>query len=92
MSIAAVVRALREAGPLAEDERMSRLRAAYESSLARSAYASFHQFYDAVQQELLATSGEVGSRANPEQVTEPARSRSTKPALTRRPSRDLQPL
>lgn len=91
VSIAAVVRALREAGPLGEDERMSRLRAAYESSLARSAYGSFHQFYDAVQQELLATSGEVGSRANPEQVTEPARTRRNKPALTRRPSRDLQP-
>lgn len=92
MSIAAVVRTLRDAGPLGEDERMSRLRAAYESSLARTAYGSFHQFYDAVQQELLATSGEVGSRANPEQVTEPARTRRTKPALTRRPSRDLQPL
>ena len=50
MSISAIVHDLRSAGPLEEGERMSRLRAAYETSLARSAFGSFHQFYDAVQQ------------------------------------------
>ncbi|MFW5473157.1 DEAD/DEAH box helicase family protein [Knoellia sp. CPCC 206450] len=92
MSIAAIVRDLRAAGPLEEGERMSRLRAVYETSLARSAFGSFHQFFDAVQQELLATSTEGPRRGNPESVTSAAPTRRAKPRLSRRKDRDLQPL
>ncbi|GAA1243461.1 hypothetical protein [Oryzihumus leptocrescens] len=87
LSLNRIIAELRDAGPLSEDERLKLLREAYESSLARMAYASFWLFYDAVNQESARQSDLLG---NPENVDHPAPgSTSTLPLLARRSDRDL---
>ena len=92
LSVRRVAQELIDLGPLTEQEKINWLREKYESSLARSAYASFQAFCEAVQHEVLALAGGIDNIADPETprpVGEPGKQR---PRLSRRPTRDLAPV
>jgi len=68
-SVRAIGLEILDAGPMTEAQKASHLRESYERTLARSAFFSFQQFYEAVQQEILALTGVTGNLANPALLT-----------------------
>jgi hypothetical protein len=92
-SVRAIGIEILDAGPMTEAQKAAHLRESYERTLARSAFFSFQQFYEAVQQEILALTGVTGNLANPESPRSVgAKTQAQLPRLTRRTDRSLEPL
>ncbi|AKE89971.1 hypothetical protein AAT18_12815 [Rhodococcus aetherivorans] len=90
-SMHAAARRLLNAPAMTEKARIDWLRKEYESTLARTAFPSFHAFSEALGQHVLMSSGAIRSVANPEApraaVPEPGL-----PRLHRKTSREIEPL
>lgn len=78
-------------GPaLTESQKLAVIRTAWESSLARAAFSTFHAFYEAVNQELFRLA-DVDEAINPEAPIVTA-GRQGRPKLRHDPARDLDAL
>ncbi|MGC5626963.1 DEAD/DEAH box helicase [Georgenia sp. Z1344] len=83
-------RALIDAPPMSEHDRIEFLRTRYDSSLARAIYPTFQTFYEAVTQANLELLDVVPGGATPESVDLPRTTAGT--PIARDPDRDLQAL